>query len=245
MSDESEVDVLVGTCGFAEAQDRIFQDFDILEVQKTFYQPPMVSTAERWREKAPADFVFTVKAWQLLTHEASSPTFRRLKEDLSDDERAQAGSFRWNDVTRMAYERTQAIAEALDAEGVLFQTPASFEPTEENLGRLRDFFGEIDRHGRRMMFEPRGEDWDDATVRQLVRDLDLVHAVDPFIREPVGRGLRYFRLHGKPAYSYRYEYTAEDLSALEEKLTGAWTNRVLFNNYTMADDARRFLQRIR
>lgn len=58
----------VGTCGFAEAQDDLFRDFSILEVQKTFYQPPKVETAQRWRRKAPSDFVFTMKAWQLITH---------------------------------------------------------------------------------------------------------------------------------------------------------------------------------
>lgn len=52
----------IGTCGFAEAQKNIFEDFSILEVQKSFYQPPKIETAKRWRRKAPSDFAFTVKA---------------------------------------------------------------------------------------------------------------------------------------------------------------------------------------
>jgi uncharacterized protein YecE (DUF72 family) len=32
--------VLVGTCGFAEAQQKSFHEFDILEIQQTFYEPP-------------------------------------------------------------------------------------------------------------------------------------------------------------------------------------------------------------
>ena len=174
-------------------------------MQRTFYQPPRVQTALRWRERAPEGFLFTLKAWQLLTHEAASPTYRRLREDLSDRQLAQAGAFRWNPLTRRAWDRTREIAAALGAGAVVFQSPRSFTPSKRNLDRLYRFFECIDRDGRRMVFEPRGRAWDDATLRRLVADLDLVHAVDPFLRKPAGRGLRYFRLHGRPAYTYRYE----------------------------------------
>ena len=62
------------------------------------------------------------------------------------------------------------------------------------------------------------------------------------MRRPVGRGLRYFRLHGRPAYHYRYRYTDAELSALRDMLSNAWPNRVLFNNDRMADDAKRFIR---
>lgn len=237
--------VRVGTCGFAEAQTRLFQEFDIVEVQQTFYQPPQINTVTRWRANAPQGFVFTLKAWQLLTHEPTSPTYRRLTENLGHARLARAGSFKWNDVTRMAWARTQEIAEALAAEAVVFQTPRSFQPSPENLRRLYRFFEQIDRKRRRMAFEPRGEAWDDALLRKLMADLDPIHVVDPFLRKPVGRGLRYFRLHGRPAYRYRYRYTDADLLQLESALNKAWPNWVLFNNDAMADDARRFIGRIR
>jgi uncharacterized protein YecE (DUF72 family) len=232
----------VGTCGFAESHGKTFSDFDIVEVQQTFYQPPRVTTVERWREQAPNEFIFTLKAWQLLTHEASSPTYRRLKEPLSDSHLAKVGGFKWNAVTRMAWQRTRELAEALKAEAIVFQTPRSFVPTRDNLRRIYRFFDTIDRHGRRMVFEPRGEAWTDEIVRRIVIDLSLVHGVDPFLRRPVGRGLRYFRLHGRPAYHYRYRYTNADLSALREMLSRAWPNRVLFNNDSMTVDAKRFVR---
>lgn len=236
--------VRVGTCGFPEAQARLFREFDIVEVQQTFYQPPAVATAARWREQAPPGFVFTLKAWQLLTHPPDSPTYRRLKEDLGA-RLARAGGFKWNAVTRMAWRRTREIADALAAEAVVFQTPRRFRPTRQNLRRLYRFFERIDRGGRRMAFEPRGGDWDDATLRRLTADLELIHVVDPFLRKPVGRGLRYYRLHGRPAYHYHYRYTDADLRRLEGMLSRAWPNWVLFNNDAMADDARRFIRRLR
>jgi uncharacterized protein YecE (DUF72 family) len=233
---------LVGTCGFAEARAKTFRDFGIVEIQQTFYQPPRVATAARWREQAGPDFVFSLKAWQLITHEASSPTYRRLRETFPARTLARAGGFRWNALTRMAWARTQAIADALQAEAIVLQTPRSFVPSRQNLRRLCRFFEAVDRRGRRLVFEPRGEAWQDDIVRSLVRDLELVHGVDPFLRRPVGRGLRYFRLHGRPAYHYHYRYTDAELRALQGMLSRAWPNRVLFNNDAMANDARRFLR---
>jgi uncharacterized protein YecE (DUF72 family) len=55
----------------------------VVEVQQTFYEPPADTTIRRWRARAPAAFEFTLKAWQLITHEPSSPTFRRLKRPLT------------------------------------------------------------------------------------------------------------------------------------------------------------------
>jgi uncharacterized protein YecE (DUF72 family) len=236
--------MLVGTCGFAEAQDRIFRDMDCLEVQKTFYQPPRVATAERWRAKAPEGFRFMVKAWQLITHEASSPTYRRLKEDLTAAQRAECGRLRWNGTTAQAWDRTRAIADALDAEAVVFQTPKGFRPTADNLAHLRTFFGEAERDGRLMVFEPRGEEWGDALLAPLLAELDLVHGADPFLRAPAGDGPAYFRLHGRPAYNYRYHYTDDDLDRLAAWLRHWEEARVLFNNDGMADDARRLRGRL-
>ena len=233
--------VRVGTCGFAESQAATFRDFDILEVQQSFYQPPQTKTVARWRLAAPPDFAFTLKAWQLITHEAHSPTYRRLREPLEERQLRQCGGFRWNAVTRMAWARMCELAEALDAKAILFQTPRSFTPAPRHLERLYRFFEAIDRPpDRRLAFEPRGDAWTDELLRSIVRDLNLVHVVDPFLRKPVGRGLRYFRLHGRPAYHYHYRYTRTDLQVLREKLAGPWPHWVLFNNDHMAEDAQRF-----
>ncbi len=232
----------VGTCGFAGSHENTFSDFDIVEVQQTFYQPPRIATVERWRVEAPDDFTFTIKAWQLLTHEATSPTYRRLREQLSDSELVKVGCFKWNSVTRMAWHRTLELAEALDAEAIVFQTARSFLPTPENLRRIQRFFENIDRQGRHMVFEPRGTAWTDTILLPVFGDMQLVHGVDPFLSRPVSHGIRYFRLHGRPAYHYRYRYSDADLSALRDMLSRTSSNRVLFNNDSMAEAAKRFIR---
>ena len=46
------------------------REYRLVEVQQTFYEPPRDGTMRRWRALAPVDFEFTIKAWQLVTHDA-------------------------------------------------------------------------------------------------------------------------------------------------------------------------------
>jgi uncharacterized protein YecE (DUF72 family) len=73
--------IKVGCCGFGEAQEAYSSEFPVVEIQRTFYQPSALETAGLWRERAPRRFEFTVKNWQLVTHEASSPTSFRSPVD--------------------------------------------------------------------------------------------------------------------------------------------------------------------
>src|SRR4051812_45279215 len=77
--------VRLGLCGFTMAFDDYIREYGLVEVQQTFYEPPRDGTMRRWRAETPSDSEFTIKAWQLITHDASSPTYRRLQSALSDD----------------------------------------------------------------------------------------------------------------------------------------------------------------
>ena len=68
--------VKVGCCGFPRGMKDYFSHFRLVEVQQTLYKMPKLETALRWRQQAPSDFEFTLKAWQLITHPATSPTYR-------------------------------------------------------------------------------------------------------------------------------------------------------------------------
>ncbi len=102
--------VRVGCCGFRSSRESYYGLLDSVEVQHTFYQPPQVSTLRRWREEAPAGFEFTLKAWQLVTHESNSPTYRRMKRSLPDELRGQVGSFRMTPPVLDAWRRTLECA---------------------------------------------------------------------------------------------------------------------------------------
>jgi uncharacterized protein YecE (DUF72 family) len=227
-------EVRVGCCGFAAAQEKYFNTFSCVEISSSFYQLPRVATAARWREAAPTDFQFSLKAWQVITHPATSPTYRRTRLDAHD--REHCGDFGFNATVRWAWDATFEVATALKAFLVLFQCPHSFRPTTENVARLRQFFERAKRGKFLMGWEPRGE-WDIGLVAKLCRELDLVNVVDPLQTEPALMGkVRYYRLHGTTGV--RHRFSDKELERLKE-FCGGKASYLFFNNAAMFADAQR------
>lgn len=233
----------VGCCGWAAARARYFQQFRTIELQSTFYQPPAVDLARKWRRDAPDGFRFCLKAWQLITHAGSSPTYRKLKTPLAERSRPAVGGFQPTEEVWHAWEVTRDIACALAAAAIVFQCPASFRPEAQNIRNLEAFFLRIGTCPYLLAWEPRG-DWPGDLVRDLCTRLNLIHCVDPFAADPATSGARYFRLHGRGGYRYRYSDT--ELWELSAKaLAGGEEAYVMFNNIWMKDDALRMLVLIR
>jgi uncharacterized protein YecE (DUF72 family) len=208
-----------------------------VEVQHTFYQPPQISTLKKWRSEAPSSFEFTLKAWQLITHQSNSPTYRRLKRPLSDAEKSEAGSFRPTAIVQEAWQVTLDCAKALKAKTVLFQCPASFTQTKTNISSMKNFFSSVERGKLAFCWEPRGK-WNPDVIMGLCKDLDLWHVVDPFVNRTVTPSRCYFRLHGRKGW--RYVYEDDELEELVSMLPKNRTGYVFFNNVTMVNDAVRF-----
>lgn len=239
--------VKVGCCGFPVRRAEYYRRFPVVEVQQTFYNLPRIQTAERWRQEALAaqspggrdPCEFTLKVWQLITHEPTSPTYRRLRKPIPEEQKDQYGSFRPTEAVQLAWVNTATVARALGARVLVFQCPPRFTPTPEHVTNLRTFFKSAERAGFSMAWEPRGN-WPPALVRDLCRELELVHVVDPLQATPQNAGLRYFRLHGLTGY--RYPYTDEDLQTLAKHTAADVPTYVLFNNLFMGEDAQRFMQ---
>jgi uncharacterized protein YecE (DUF72 family) len=232
--------IKLGMCGFTIGAAAYYKKFRVVEVQQTFYDPPPISTLQRWREEAPPDFEFTMKAWQVITHRGTSRTYRRLRSPFDDKARAEAGGFRWNGTVAKAWDKTLDCAATLRATGILFQCPPSFRATADNIDAMRRFFEEIERPPDvRLYWEPRGA-WSDDVVQSVCRELRLLHAVDPFIRPSLTPEVLYWRLHGNK--SHYANYTDEELYQIHGWLpadphTEAY---VLFNNVPRIKDVRRF-----
>src|SRR4029079_5085691 len=94
--------IKIGTCGFGVAQVEYARTFSCVEIQHTFYEPPRLTTLNRWRSQMQADFELALKAWQLITPEARSPIYRRLKRKLSRTEKAETGCFRATEIVNEA-----------------------------------------------------------------------------------------------------------------------------------------------
>jgi uncharacterized protein YecE (DUF72 family) len=229
--------VRIGLCGFTIGMSEYFETFPVVEIQHTFYDPPPAPTLARWRDQAPPEFEFTIKAWQVITHRATSSTYRKLRKPLTAREQEECGGFRVNGTVLAAWERTRQAARALRATAILFQCPASFRPLPENVANLRAFFAAVERPpGVRFLWEPRGP-WPDDLVRGLCADLGLTHVVDPFVRATVTAGLVYWRLHGL-GNAYR-AYADDELRRLAAMI-GEGETYVMFNEIPRVADSRRF-----
>ncbi len=239
----------MGTCGFSGRGGRknYYSNFSAVEVQETFYRPVPTDTLRRWRSEAPNHFEFTVKAFQGITHPASSPTWKRAGRFKPTPGH---GFFKPTKEVFEGWELTRSEAQALGASVVVFQTPPSFGPSEENLLNIDAFFTKIDRGSFVLGWEPRGE-WYNHTdlLEQVLRRHNLVHVVDPFRHMPlVDSKVQYFRLHGigRGEVNYSYKYTDEDLARLLSIVDSLSASKVyvFFNNIYMFDDALRFKEMV-
>jgi uncharacterized protein YecE (DUF72 family) len=228
----------VGLCGWTISMAAYVRTFPLVEVQHTFYDPPNDALLSRWRADVPPEFEFTIKAWQLVTHESSSPTYRRLKRPLPESHRGAVGGFRTTEPVLQAWERTLECARVLRATAVLLQCPRSFRPTPQNVERMRTFVTTVHRPDGRLLWEPRGE-WPASLLTELCRDLDLVHVVDPLQTETVTPEQTYYRLHG--ATGPRHVHSTAELRAVRDLVRQRPNPYVLFNNMPRVGDAERFL----
>lgn len=236
------MNVRVGLCGFTMSMKTYARHFPVVEVQQTFYDPPPDATLERWRSVTPPSLEYTMKVWQLVTHAATSPTYRRLKKrPLRASE--EPGFFRDSSAVEEGWQRSLHCSAVLSASAMLFQCPASFTPEADNVKRMRRFFERIKRPRERLLWEPRGSKW--VSQRDLALalcgDLDLVHVVDPFVTRPEPGRAVYWRLHG--IRGPRHSYTDEQLRELKRKLVEVAPTDVayvMFNNLPRVGDAKRF-----
>ncbi len=244
--------IKIGCCGYGNIRGglkKYASVFNVIELQSTFYNLPKIETAKKWLDEAlsvNANFEFTIKAWQGISHPPDSPTWQhsKIKPDLS------MGSLKPTEKNFNSWKEIINIAKVLKSKFIVIQTPPSFDPSEINIKNMRDFFSSIDRNGIIIGWEPRGK-WKNQPdmIMKLCNELNLVHVVDPFRIMPLSNlPYVYFRLHGigGTEYNYRYKYSDDDLAKLL-MIIDEQVNRnkseiyVMFNNFEMIDDAQRFL----
>ncbi|MEM2936927.1 MAG: DUF72 domain-containing protein [Candidatus Bathyarchaeia archaeon] len=220
--------IKVGCCGFPASMKRYFENYSLVELNSTFYEYPRLETVASWREKAPENFEFTVKAHQDISHKS------KMKLD---------------EACLKAFENMKQICKTLKAKILLIQTPGSFRP--EKLGDAEKFFRAVDREGFVLVWETRGPEWEKPEVYErlsrVLSSLDIVHVTDPFRVLPAYTSQTvYFRLHGLGKELYYYQYSDEELRKLKELVKPfedeGKTVYVLFNNLSMFEDGIRFME---
>ena len=118
----------------------------------------------------------------------------------------------------------------------MFSTPPTFGPTDKNRLALYRFFESISASAVRAIELPRS--WATHIAEKICEDLRLVHAVDPFEREPATYGLAYFRLNNPPRD--RTRYSDDDLARLRSICREYDDAFAMFQGSLAVDNALRF-----
>lgn len=242
------MEIHVGVCAFKKKYYK--SEISCVEVQQTFYNIPMEKTVRKWREEAPKHFIFNLKAFQGLTHNSRSPTWKRYTKKLTNDQKKLVGDLKLNELTKRWIDTYVHYMKILQGRVLVIQTPAKFKPTRESIANALKFFEYIfDRIKEQKAtfligWEPRGE-WlkNEKALRDVFGSFEgLIHIVDIFFHEPIFvREVSYFRLHGRPYLNYKYKYTDDDLELiikrLEDLKKASKEIFVMFNNVYMEQDA--------
>ncbi len=202
-------------------------EFPTVEINMTYYRLPDRRTVEGWIRRTPDDFLFSVKAFQGLTHEREQPDFAAFVAAV------------------------HPLVEAQRLACVLAQFPYSFHPDPANrayLGRLRDGLADLP-----VVVEFRDAAWVRESTFELLRGLNLGFcSVDeprlPGLMPPVAVAtgpVAYVRFHGRNAarwydhqeawQRYDYAYSLDELREWVPRLRqldrAAPLTLVYFNNH--------------
>jgi uncharacterized protein YecE (DUF72 family) len=174
------------------------QHFTTLELNVTFYRFPKLSTLQQWYDRAPDDFVFSVKMPMSITH------FKKL-----------------NGTSRMAGDFYALVSSGLKDKlgSVLFQFPPNFSCTPEHIKRLIE---SVDPSFENVAEFRHSSWWNQEVIAQLgehqIAFCGMSHP--DFPDELIGNTSHlYYRLHGRHQL-YTSGYSEEELSETLSQIQG-------------------------
>jgi uncharacterized protein YecE (DUF72 family) len=160
--------------------------FDTVEINNSFYRLPSAATFAAWREQAPPDFMYAVKASRFLTH------MKKLRDPEEPLQRL--------------FERVRCLGVTLGP--VLYQLPPRWQV---NLSRFEAFLAALPQ-GYTHVVEFRDASWlIDAVFRLMERYCvaHCIHDMQPLkIPARITAAPVYLRFHGDPAHGGDYQETA-------------------------------------
>jgi len=192
------------------------QHFKTVEINYSFYHLPRPSTYQNWYSQTPDDFLFAVKASRFITH------VKRLKEV--------------KDAWKQFLENALNLKEKLGP--ILFQFPASFQATKENIDRLDEFLKYIRENScpnsykfARYAFEFRHKTWCDPKIYNLFKKYNVAWVIADSPRYPkaevVTTDFAYIRMHGSKIM-FASKYTKKEIEDLSKKIKNWLKNGDVF-----------------
>jgi len=172
-----------------------FEHFDSVEINNSFYMLPKIETLGCWRDAAPKNFEFAIKASRFLTHN------KKLKEP--------------ENALNNFLPRAEALGKKLGP--ILFQLPPKWRL---NLERLAEFLEALPKY-HRYTFEFREPRWLVDPVYELLRRHNTAFCIYELagFNSPIQitADWAYVRLHG-PGGKYQGSYNNKVLGAWVERI---------------------------
>jgi len=235
----TDPNLLIGAGGwhyFFTPGDRLVnysKSYRFVEVNSSFYSYIPLQVALNWRRKVPRGFVFSVRAHRDITH--------KHKLRISEE-------------TIRAQNYMKRFCEALGSEALVYSSPPSFEPTEENLMVAERFFEGAERGKFALVWETRGKMWSatktKAALRRILMETDVTHSTDLSYQDPVYTNkLVYSRIFGPAREVIRHgQYSIKD-SQLNRtiEISGKYLGQkkrvmISFHSVRMYEDAARMIK---
>lgn len=200
------------------------EHFDTVEINSTFYRLPAPGTAEKWAERTPPGFEFSLKLFQKFTH--PDMFTKATGADPTDLGQRDVDEFR---------AAIEPLARAGKLGALLAQFPASFknEPNSRGylewlLERFRDYMVAVelrhrswsdDRDVTLAMLESFGAAWaqiDEPKFRDSIRQNLIADAGSFFYLRLHGRNAAQWWRHDKSEDRYNYLYSVDELKPIAE-----------------------------
>ncbi|KPJ55583.1 hypothetical protein AMJ49_06810 [Parcubacteria bacterium DG_74_2] len=193
------------------------QHFKTTEINYSFYRLPTHVTYQNWYEQTPENFIFAVKTSRFITH------IKRLK----------GAKPAWKTFLKNALNLKEKLGP------FLFQFPANFSATDENIKRLKEFLKIIVKYKARFAFEFRHKSWCAQEIYKILKKYNCAWVIADSPNYPKAEKITadfvYIRMHGSKVL-FSSKYTKKELENLAQKIK-KWLKQkdvfVYFNNDAM------------
>lgn len=176
------------------------EHFDTVELNNSFYKLPAAETFREWRDAAPRNFLFAVKASRFITHNLKLKNPQNALDNILS--------------------RAEELQKKLGP--VLFQLPPRWS---KNVERLDEFLTVLPRY-HRYTFEFREPSWHCEEVHAVLRKHNAaycIHEIAGFHTDlAITADFTYVRLHGPGAGKYEGSYTDSQLQRWARQIQ-AWS----------------------
>ncbi len=253
--------ILVGTAswsdpGFVEhwypkkmpAGDRLAwyaQQFEMVEVNSTFYAAPDARMVERWCRSTPDGFTFDVKLHQLLSRHSTNakllPPALQRRAEIDAKGRVKLTPEIESAMIEQFRKSIEILRDAGKLGALLLQLSPAFSPKMHQLSELDDLLGAFGQY--RIALELRNRNWVEGEQLPATLDFLRTHAaalvlvdapaekhftiMPPGLNEITNPQLAYLRLHGRDARAYttgktvaarfNYDYSAEEIGEVAQR----------------------------